>query len=50
MDREKMKAQSADIACCVWGKDMDKLDGTERKKEVLGVDKPVDPSMLKSFY
>ena len=45
-----MKAQSAYIACCVWGKDMDKLDGTEKEKEVLGIDKPVDPQMLKGFY
>jgi hypothetical protein len=29
---------------------MDKLDGTEKEKEVLGIDKPVDPKMLKGFY
>ncbi len=50
IDREKMKAQSAYIACCVWGKDMDKLDGTEREEEVLGIDKPVNPELLKGFY
>lgn len=49
MDIEKMKTQSAYIACCVWGKNMDELDGGKEKK-VLGIDEPVNPSLLKGFY
>lgn len=45
-----MKAQSAYIACCILGKDMDKLDGTKRKEKVYGIDEPVNPAMLKGFY
>lgn len=49
MDLEKMKAQSAYIACCVWGKDPNELDGSV-KKEVAGIDKPVNPDVLRGFY
>lgn len=50
IDIEKMKTQSAYIACCVWGKNPDKIDGSESNKPVMGIDKPVDPSMLRGFY
>lgn len=49
IDREKMKTQSAYIACCVWGKNPNDLDPKE-EKEVLGIDKPVNPALLKGFY
>lgn len=48
IDLEKIKAQSAYIACCVWGKDPDEVNGN--KKEILGIDKPVDPSLLRGFF
>lgn len=47
IDIERMKTQGAFIACCVWGKNPDELT---KKKEVLGIDKPVNPSMLKGWY
>lgn len=49
IDRERMKASACYIACCVWGKDPSEIDGNS-KNEVLGIDKPVDPSLLKGFY
>lgn len=48
MDLEKMKAQGAYIAMCVWGKNPDDLDNKD--EEVMGVDKPVDPELLKGWY
>lgn len=45
--KENMKAQGAYISCCVWGKDPDELEG--KPKEIAGIDKPVDPEMLKGF-
>lgn len=49
IDLEKMKAQGAYIACCVWGKNPDEID-TAQDSEVLGVDKPVPVGMLKGWY
>lgn len=46
IDMEKMKAQSIFIAYSVWGKNPDDLT---KKKEILGIDKPVDPSMLRGW-
>lgn len=46
---EEMKTQSVFIASCVWGKNPDKLIKKE-DEEVLGIDKPVDPSLLRGWY
>jgi hypothetical protein len=43
-----MKTQGAYIAMCVWGKNPNDLD--EPDGEVLGIDKPVSPDMLKGWY
>lgn len=48
IDLEKMKAQGAYIALCVWGKNPDEFDNDGG--EVLGVDKPVNPELLKGWY
>lgn len=49
IDLEKMKAQGAYIACCVWGKNPNEIDMAQ-DPEVLGVDKPVPVEMLKGWY
>lgn len=46
--KEDMKAQGAYVSCCVWGNNPNELDG-ENQKEVLGIDKPINPDMLKGF-
>lgn len=46
IDKEEMKTQGAYIACCVWGGNPNEIDN---KPEVLGVDKPVDPTLLKGW-
>lgn len=49
IDLEKMKTQGAFIACCVWGKDPNTLIKKD-DEEILGIDKPVDPALLKGWY
>lgn len=49
MDIEKMKAQSAFIACSVWGKNPDEFMVSNDKK-IFGIDKPVNPELLRGFY
>lgn len=44
-----MKAQSAFIACSVWGKNPDEFTVSKDKK-IFGIDKPVDPKLLRGFY
>lgn len=48
IEKERMKTQSMYIACCVWGKNPSELEGED--DGVPGIDKPVDPNMLKGFY
>ncbi len=48
IDLEKMKAQGAYVAMCVWGKNPDELD--DDGGEILGIDKPASPEMLKGWY
>lgn len=43
-----MKNQAVYIASYVWGHDPDDESGSS--EEVLGRDKPVDPSLLRGFY
>lgn len=43
-----MKAQGAYVAMCVWGKNPDELD--DKDDGILGVDKPVNPELLKGWY
>jgi hypothetical protein len=51
IERERMKAQGAYIACCVYGKDPNELEPEEVKEEKMpGRDKPLDPSLLGAFY
>lgn len=49
IDLEKMKAQGAYVAMCVWGKNPDDLE-EKKDGEVLGIDKPVSPDMLKGWF
>ena len=48
IDLEKMKAQGAYVAMCVWGKNPDELD--DDGGEIPGIDKPASPEMLKGWY
>lgn len=50
IDKEKMKAQALLNACCIWGKNPDDIIQDGKKKEVPGIDKPVDPALLRGFY
>lgn len=45
---EQIKAQSLYTACYIWGKDPDEY--TVTKKEIPGIDKPVNPDLLRGFY
>lgn len=46
--KEDMKAQGIYTSLCVWGKDPSEADGS-KKKEIYGIDKPVNPEMLSGF-
>lgn len=48
IERQKIKAQSFYTACFIWGKNPDEYENV--KKEIPGIDKPVNPDLLRGFY
>lgn len=47
IDIEKLKLSGLLTACSIWGK---KPDDFIKEEEVAGIDKPVDPQLLKGWY
>lgn len=43
--KENYKSLAIYVASFVWGKNPD-----EEEQEVLGIDQPVDPALLRGFY
>lgn len=51
IERINQKNLACYIACCVWGKDPNEIDGKDKivETKVAGRDKPIDPSLLRGL-
>lgn len=38
------------IACCVWGKNPDEIEGEEVKEGIAGIDYPADDRLIGAFF
>lgn len=46
IEKDKLKAQAYYIVACISGENLEEFD---KPKEILGIDKPVNPEMLRGF-